>query len=85
MSWRRYITNSSAKTLFSVGCGLATVPNNLRKHNQFNGKPLAVVKETIRQQLRQAQSQTAVQKIQDNLFNKYNFKIEREKLKADEI
>ncbi|MEQ8353495.1 MAG: hypothetical protein RH862_18615 [Leptospiraceae bacterium] len=58
---------------------------NLRKHNQFNGKPLAVVKETIRQQLRQAQSQTAVQKIQDDLFNKYNFKIEREKLKADEI
>ena len=58
---------------------------DLRKHNQFNGKPLAAVKETIRQQLQQAQSQTAVQAIQDELFKKYNFKIEREKLKADEL
>ncbi len=58
---------------------------DLRKHNQFNGKPLPLVKETIRQQLMQAQSQTAVQGIQDNLFKKYNFKIDREKLKADEL
>ena len=58
---------------------------NLRKHNQFNGQPLAAVKETIRQQLQQAQSQTAVQTIQDELFKKYNFEIDREKLDSEEI
>ncbi|MCB1303904.1 MAG: hypothetical protein KDK37_06490 [Leptospiraceae bacterium] len=58
---------------------------NLRKFNEFKGKPLGSVKEQIRQQLRQTQGQTAVQKIRDDLFKKYEFKIDREKLKADEI
>ncbi|MCB1140108.1 MAG: hypothetical protein KDK23_15210 [Leptospiraceae bacterium] len=58
---------------------------NLRKFNQFQGKPLATVREGIRQQLQQSNSQTAVQTVRDNLFKKYNLSIEREKLESGEI
>lgn len=58
---------------------------NLRRFNDFKGKPLATVKDEIRRQLQQSAGQTAIQSVRDNLFKKYNFKIEREKLESGEL
>lgn len=58
---------------------------DLRKFTEYKGKKLADVRASIRNQLEANKKRKAIEETQNDLLNKYKFKISREALKPDEI
>lgn len=58
---------------------------NIGRQNQFKGKTLAQVRDSIRSNLEGSQRQAGQMKVQGELTQKYNLEIMRELLKANEL